>query len=86
MNIGMIRINRRPFLADDALLYFLGQATSSSALRERLVRHPIGDIRYTSGKCQKRSFVVSITANFLMQAMIEAVPPTPQIDCGAGAA
>jgi hypothetical protein len=27
MNIGMIRINRPPFLAEDALLYFLEHRT-----------------------------------------------------------
>ena len=52
MNIGMIRINRPPFLADDALLYFLGQATSSSFLQESLALYPIGDICLISWMCQ----------------------------------
>ena len=55
MNICMIRIDRPPFLADDALLYFLGQATSSSALRERPLFLAGADPRPTSEKCQERS-------------------------------
>jgi hypothetical protein len=51
MNIGIIRINRLPFLAGDALLYFLGQATSSSALRDRLLFLAGADPRPTSEKC-----------------------------------
>ena len=52
MKIGMIRINRPPFLADDALLYFLGQATSSSAFRERPLFLAGADPGPTSEKCQ----------------------------------
>jgi hypothetical protein len=56
MNIGMIRINRPPFLAEDALLYFLGQATSSSALRERPLFLAGADPRPTSRMCQIETF------------------------------
>ena len=56
MNIGMIRIYRPPFLADDALLYFLGHATSSSALRERPLFLAGADPRPTSEKYQYLPF------------------------------
>ena len=55
MNIGMIRINRPPFLADDALLYFLGHATSSSALRERPLFLAGADPRPTFEKCHQQN-------------------------------